>query len=98
MLSCHTVFQYFARDLILGDAIVSKSRFKRPPVRLRLAGWPYKFANRKTKTISVAKEILPFVIHCCDVGKVTAKLLYCLSVNWPKAIWYRPDGGDVCTD
>lgn len=37
-------------------------------------------ANRKIYTIFDAKQLLPFVINCCDVGKVTRKLRFCFSV------------------
>lgn len=38
------------------------------------------FANRKIYTMFNAKQLHPFVINCCDVGKVTKKLRFCFSV------------------
>lgn len=38
------------------------------------------FANRKIYTIFNTKQLHPFVINCCDVGKVTRKLRFCFSV------------------
>ena len=38
------------------------------------------FANRKIHTIFNIKQLHPFVINCCDVGKVTRKLRFCFSV------------------